>query len=172
MADSTGISPTDPDWSRERMDWGYFNPGKYMLGAIRRYQRWKGRWGPIGKLVCVLSVIQNRIWGQLTGCDLPIGGEIGGGLLLPHPQGIIVHGNAKIGPNCLIFHQVTIGEGGRRPGAPRIGGHVDIGCGAKVLGGITIGNHAKIGANAVVLIDVPEGHTAVGIPARVIPPKA
>ena len=49
-----------------------------------------------------------------------------------------------------------------------IGGHVDIGAGAKILGPVTIGDHAKIGANAVVVTDVPEGATAVGIPARIV----
>jgi serine O-acetyltransferase len=86
---------------------------------------------------------------------------------MPHPNGIVIHPDAVIGPNCLIFQQVTIGlrDG---PGAPHIGGHVDVGAGAKILGPVTIGNHAKIGANAVVLNDVPEGATAVGIPAKVI----
>ena len=46
--------------------------------------------------------------------------------------------------------------------------HRNIGAGAKVLGGVRIGDHVKIGANAVVLCDVPEGATAVGVPARVI----
>lgn len=86
---------------------------------------------------------------------------------MPHPNGIVIHPKAIIGPNCLIFQQVTIGSCGDTK-VPTIGGHVDIGAGAKVLGGITIGNHAVIGANAVVLIDVPEGRTAVGIPARII----
>ena len=43
--------------------------------------------------------------------------------------------------------------------------------GAKVLGDITIGNGARVGANAVVLEDVPERCTAVGVPARILPPK-
>jgi serine O-acetyltransferase len=87
-------------------------------------------------------------------------------LLLPHPNGIVIHPDAGLGPNCLLFQQVTIGADDR--GVPKIGGHVDIGAGAKVLGPVTIGNHARIGANAVVIDDVPEGATAVGVPARVI----
>jgi serine O-acetyltransferase len=93
---------------------------------------------------------------------------LGGGLSVPHPNGIVINPGASLGPNCLVLQQVTIGYGGRKPGNPTIGGHVDIGAGARVLGGITIGDHAKIGANAVVLCDVPAGATAVGIPARVI----
>ena len=85
---------------------------------------------------------------------------------MPHPNGIVIHPYAEIGPNCLLFQQVTIGANDR--GVPRIGGHVDIGAGAKVLGPVTIGRHARIGANAVVIDDVPDGATAAGVPARVI----
>jgi serine O-acetyltransferase len=88
---------------------------------------------------------------------------------MPHPNGIVIHVDAVIGPNCLVFQQVTIGAGGRKPGVPILGGHVDVGAGAKILGGVVIGDHCRIGANAVVLTDIPDGHTAVGIPARLIP---
>lgn len=86
--------------------------------------------------------------------------------MVPHPNGIVIHPDAIIGPNCLIFQQVTIGtvDGSEKP---VIEGHVDIGAGAKILGGVRIGAHAKIGANAVVLIDVPAGKTAIGIPAKI-----
>ncbi len=86
--------------------------------------------------------------------------------MMPHPNGIVIHPNAVIGPNCLIFQQVTIGtiDGSTEP---VIEGHVDIGAGAKILGSVRVGAHARIGANAVVLIDVPAGRTAVGIPARI-----
>ena len=86
---------------------------------------------------------------------------------MPHPNGIVVHPDVRIGPNCLIFQQVTIGTVGSRPGAPRIGGHVDIGAGARILGPVTIGDHAVVGANAVVLTDVPSYGVAVGVPAEV-----
>jgi serine O-acetyltransferase len=165
------VSATEADWSRERCRWGYFEPGKYLVCTIRRYQRWKGRWGPVGRVLCAIFHIQNRFWGLLCGCEMPTCLRIGGGLLLPHPQGIIIHGQATLGPNCLLFQQVTIGTGGAKPGVPALGGHVDVGCGAKILGGVTIGDHARIGANAVVLCDVPPGATAVGIPARVIAPE-
>ncbi len=86
-----------------------------------------------------------------------------------HPNGIVVHPDAVIGPNCLLLQQVTIGTGGPIEGVPTLAGHVDVGAGAKILGGVTIGAHARVGANAVVLRDVPAGATAVGIPARLIP---
>ena len=45
-----------------------------------------------------------------------------------------------------------------------------IGSGAKVLGPFTVGDNAKIAAGAVVLNAVPEGATAVGVPAKIIYP--
>jgi serine O-acetyltransferase len=111
-----------------------------------------------------LAVLRHRFWSAITGAEIPLGTSIGGGLMIPHPNGIVIHPDAVIGPNGLIFQQVTLGSG--ENGAPRIGGHVDVGAGAKVLGGIAIGDHAKVGANAVVLQDVPAYATAVGIPAR------
>ena len=87
---------------------------------------------------------------------------------MPHPNGIFIHPDVIIGPNCLIFHPVTLGAGGSIPGTPAIGGHVDIGAGAKILGGVTIGNHVRIGANAVVLCSVPDNSSAIGIPARIV----
>lgn len=109
-----------------------------------------------------------RFWSIVTGADIPLESQLGGGLVLPHPNGIVIHRDVVIGPNCLLFQQVTIGGSTSKPGMPTLGGHVDVGAGAKLLGGITIGDHAKIGANAVVLNDVPSGATAVGIPARVL----
>jgi serine O-acetyltransferase len=105
----------------------------------------------------------------VTGADVPLNAaNIGGGLMMPHPNGIVIHPDAIVGPNALVFQQVTIGEGGAIPGVPRIGAGVCIGAGAKILGGVKIGDFAKIGANAVVVKDVPAGATAVGIPAKIV----
>ena len=103
---------------------------------------------------------------MVSGADIPLNCQIGGGLLLPHPNGVVIHPDAEIGCNCLLLQQVTVVAG------VKIGGHVDIGAGAKIIRPVTIGDHAKIGANAVVLEDIPAGATAVGIPARIIMPRS
>ncbi|NTV97882.1 MAG: serine acetyltransferase [Chlorobiaceae bacterium] len=161
------ISATQPDWGREKVINGRYEPAKHLLAAIRRYQRLKSQRGVFSRIALPLTVLSHRFWSAVSGADIPLNSKIGGGLMMPHPNGIVVHPDAVIGPNCLFFQQVTIGTG-PVPGTPVINGHVDIGAGARVLGGVTIGAHARIGANAVVIGDIPEHATAVGIPARVI----
>ena len=160
------ISATEPDWERENQVRGRFEPGKKLLAAIRHFQRLRTNNSLMSKMIRPIVVIQYRFWCAISGADIPLNSKIGGGLLIPHPNGIVIHPDAQIGPNCLIFQQVTIGAGSK-PGLPIIEGHVDIGAGAKILGGINIGAHARIGANAVVINDVPDNATAVGIPAVV-----
>ena len=164
--DSAGISADVPDWSRERKSVFEWSPSRSLLASIRDYQRLVRSRGPLAGLLRRCAVLRHRWWSAVTGADIPLNCTIAGGLMLPHPNGIVIHPLAKIGPNCLLFHQVTIGQGDG--GYPTLEGHVDIGAGAKILGGLTIGKHAKIGANAVLLRDVPAGATAVGIPAKVI----
>lgn len=161
------VSPTVPDWSRERCA-SFWSPSRRLLRAIRRYQGCRDRRRPLNWLT-LYWVLSHRFWSVVTGADIPLNARLGGGLLLPHPNGVVIHPEAVVGPNCLLFQQVTLGTGGRKPGAPVLGGHVDVGAGAKLLGGITVGEHAKIGANAVVLDDVPAGAVAIGVPARIIP---
>jgi len=160
------VSATTPDWDRERNIAGKYEPWKKLLHVIRRYQAVSAK-GGIAQFFKPLLVLQYRFWSAICGADIPLNSNLGGGLIMRHPNGIVIHPGADIGPNCLIFQQVTIGTG-NTPGFPKIGGHVDIGAGAKILGGITIGNHVKIGANSVVIHDVPDNCTALGIPARII----
>ena len=159
------ISSTSPDWSREAKPFFAWQPNRSLLASLRSYEKWSGSKSPLSLFMRKLAVLRHRFWSAITGAEINLGTRIGGGLLLPHPNGIVIHPDVIIGPNCLIFQQVTLGSGER--GVPRIGGHVDIGAGAKILGGISIGDHSKIGANAVVLKDVPPFATAVGIPARI-----
>jgi serine O-acetyltransferase len=156
------ISADVPDWTREKPT-RFWDPGRKLLLTIRRYQAWEKRTGPVARRIRRAIVLRHRFWSVVTGADIPLNCQIGGGLLIPHPNGIVIHPDATIGVNCLIFQQVTVGHRGRSKLAlPKIGGHVDIGAGAKILGGVEIGAHARIGPNAVVLKDVEPGAVAEG----------
>lgn len=100
------------------------------------------------------------------GLDIMPAVSIGPGLYIPHPVGTVVMAHS-IGSRCHIISSVTIGMR-NTPAFPVIGDDVTIGAGARVLGDIRIGNGAQIGANAVVVDHIPDGATAVGIPARIV----
>ena len=155
------ISADVPDWSRERPR-RLWDPPRRLLRTLRRYQRWRALENPLARLICKATVLEHRFWSVVTGADIPLNCHIDGGLALLHPSGVVIHPDARIGPNCLIFQQVTLTKG------VRLAGHVDIGAGAKLVRGVSVGAHAVIGANAVVVNDIPAGATAVGIPARVL----
>jgi serine O-acetyltransferase len=151
------ISAEVADWSREEIRAGRWDPSKSLLRSIRDYQNAKGWMAPFYRKY---AVVRHRFWSAVTGADIPINSDIGGGLLIPHPNGVVIHPAARIGCNCLIFQQVTIGATSK--GVPEIAGHVDIGAGAKIVGPIKIGEHARIGANALVRTDVPAYGVFVG----------
>lgn len=75
---------------------------------------------------------------------------------LPHGlHGIFISRYARIGKECWIYQNVTIGENHGK--APVIGDNCLIGAGAVLVGDITIGDGARIGAGAVVRQDIPAG---------------
>ena len=138
------VSAVIPDWSRE-VPAQFWDPGRKLLLAIRRYQYFQAKKGLMAAWISKWLVVRHHFWSVVTGAEIPLNCKIGGGLLLTHPNGIVIHPDATIGVNCLILQQVTIGTSAG--GAPEIAGHVDIGAGAK---------------------DVPSRGIAVGVPARII----
>lgn len=116
-------------------------------------------------LRCLYHWIAHR-----NGVFLPVGTDVGPGLYLAHPWGIVVSPRSKIGWNCNLGKNVTIGYKSRGPrqGYPSLGDRVYVGTGAVIIGGIAIGDDCAIGANAVVTRDLPERSVAAGVPARVI----
>lgn len=107
------------------------------------------------------------------------GVQIGPGLYMPHPFGIVI-GGATIGKNFTIAQNCTIGgkkavgaKGVETPGwhskeRINIGDWVFMGAGSCVLGPVTIGDNVIIGANSVVTEDIPSNVMVAGVPAKVI----
>ena len=125
------------------------------------------------KKLFFLARLISQIARFITGIEIHPGAKIGKGLVIDHGMGVVIGETAEIGDNVILYHGVTLGGTGKDKGKrhPTVGDNVIIGSGAKVLGAIFIGSNAKIGANSVVLKDVPEGATAVGIPAKNIVKK-
>jgi serine O-acetyltransferase len=106
----------------------------------------------------------------LTGIEIHPGATIGRRFFIDHGMGVVIGETAQIADDCTIYHGVTLGGTSWNKGKrhPTLSDGVVVGAGAKILGPITIGRGAKIGSNAVVVKDVPDGATAVGIPARIL----
>ena len=88
---------------------------------------------------------------------------------------IHIGANTNIQDNCIFHDETTIGEGctighGAIVHGCTVGDHSMIGMGAIVLSRAVIGSNCVIGAGAVIKEDmvIPDGHMAVGIPAKII----
>lgn len=90
---------------------------------------------------------------------------IGGGLYIQHGFATIISAQ-KIGENCRIYQQVTIGYKGEH--SPVLEDNVSVTCGAKVLGDITMHANSLAAAGAVVVKDVPKNAIVAGVPAKII----
>jgi serine acetyltransferase len=110
------------------------------------------RLGMPGRLLAALLSWWVRHW---YGCTIAWSARLHGGLILPHPQGIVIGGGTIIGPRGYVFQNVTIGGAPGVPGLPRIGADARIFPGAVIAGPITLGDQVMVGACTVVVRDVP-----------------
>lgn len=94
------------------------------------------------------------------------------GVVFAHPVGIVIHPDAKIGNNCVIYQNVTIGGGSYNPetasSVPIIGNNVRIYANAVIIGGITVGDNVIIGAGSIVTKSIPNNAVVAGNPAKII----
>lgn len=146
MKSDNYLSVPHPSWGAERI---YFMSHKnYTKGAFFRF----------------LSFLLKRINQMLFHVNIPPQVIIGKRLELAHGGfGVVMHFDTVIGKDAIIFHNVTIGNGGAR-----IGDRCYIGTGAVIIGAVNIANDVTIGANAVVNFDVPAGATVVGPKGKIV----
>lgn len=121
--------------------------------------------GPVAAIIAYWAAV-------LTGAQISPRARIGKGLVIYHPHGVVIGATAVVGDYCTLTQTNVIGQLRGRGDRPTIGDYFYAGAGAKVLGPIRIGNHVKIGANSVVLDSLPDGVTAIGIPAIIVSSKA
>jgi serine O-acetyltransferase len=94
------------------------------------------------------------------------GADIGPGFVILHSSGVCINSRVHAGENLVIEHNVTIGA--EQDQVPVLGDNVFIGAGSTIVGGVRIGSNVKIAANSLVMKDLPDGATAVGVPAQVV----
>ncbi len=101
--------------------------------------------------------------------SIPFKAEIGRGTRFGYGgMGVVIHERSRIGEDCVISQQVTIGGRAGHINPPRVGNRVYVGAGAKLIGDIDIGDECVIGTNSVVMQNVPNRSVVAGIPARII----
>jgi len=140
-----------------------------FLYRISRWVRYGCQVPILRFLLRILCSIFRKPLFFLHGTQIDLDAEIGPGFYIGHYGGIWI-GPAKIGSNCNIAHNVTIGIGGKGEfrGIPEIGDNVYIGPGAIIFGKIKLGDNVAIGANAVVSKSMPDNAIVVGNPARIV----
>ncbi len=114
----------------------------------------------------LLAFLVGRINIALHGCQIHPLAEIGPGLCLPHPVGVVVGRGVRAGRDLTLFQNVTLGAKSLRgEDYPVIGDGVVVFPHSLVFGSIKVGDGSTVGAGSVVLHDVSEGETVVGAPA-------
>lgn len=94
-------------------------------------------------------------------CNIDQNVRIGAGVLLNNS--VVVSHDSEIGagsflaPGAVICGKVAIGAG------------TFIGAGAVVVNGVRIGENCRVGAGSVITADLPDGVSAIGNPARILP---
>jgi len=106
----------------------------------------------------------------VTGISIPARCEVGDGIYIGHYGSIILAPQARVGHNCSLAQNVTIGVAGSGDGrgAPVVGNRVFIGAHSVIVGRITVGDDAVVCAGSVVTRSVPARAVVMGNPARVV----
>ena len=143
------------------------NPGM-IASVILRAQQMAMRKGRVRT-----AFLLRTIGMILVSADFVPGMDVGPGLLMPHPTGVVIGNGLKVGANVTFGGGVTAGV--KQPDAPADDDGYPVICdGAIVLanavlvGPVRVGIHAQVGANSVLLADAPDYAVMFGVPARKI----
>ena len=149
-SDLVASHPEASHWSRARVVLAFMrDPSLRAVLTFRLASRSRGR-----------TVLLWRIWtisryrSEIFKC------ELGPGLSLPYPFGIVIADGVTVGQGVVLYNCVTLGTArapapGEMLPVPKLGDRVTIGPGTVVAGPVTVGAGATIGAHAVISRNVP-----------------
>ncbi len=125
------------------------------------------RLGRISRSTRVIPALCRRLGVLISGASIHPSAEIGPGLVLPHPSGVVVGRDVVIGRDVFLFQGVVLGPRNHETGAgaPTVEDFVRLFPHACVFGAVTIGRETEISANSVVVKSVPAKSV-------VMPPKS
>ena len=162
----------------DRLALGYSRNARPRIGRdeilrfeilLRKYEYYSNRKNHIfGKIMLLYYKVRYHGLSVRLGFSIPRN-VFDKGLSIAHYGSIVVNSNARVGRNCRIQENVTIGATGGGDDSPIIGDNVFIASGARILGKVQIANNIAIGANAVVTKSfLEESITIAGVPAKKI----
>lgn len=148
---------------------GYVQPFLFFKGFLALQTHRVAHWLWTEGREPMAFYLQSRM-SELFQVDIHPGARIGQGIFLDHGTGIVIGETAVVGDDVSMLHGVTLGGTAtdRVDRHPKIGKGVLIGAGASIIGNIRVGDYAKVGSGSVVTKPVPDGCTAVGVPAVLI----
>jgi serine O-acetyltransferase len=136
----------------------------FILYKLSRFL-YKVRLGFLSSIVKELNLF-------LFGIEISKKSLVHGGVVFPHPLGVIIGGNSEVGENCKISQGVTLGGNFKRKingrQFPSIHDNVWILKGAIIVGGVEICNCVIIGPNSVVSRDIIQSGYYAGQPVKLI----
>jgi len=148
-----------------------FYKGVHAVACARvAHHYWVER-GETGRLIA--RMLQSEM-ADVFGIDIHPGCVLGRGVTIDHGTGVTLGETCVIGDNVYIMHDVTLGATGKAgifDRHPKVGTGAFLGAKCTVLGNVRVGNGATVAAAALVNKPVPDGYTAVGVPARLIAPS-
>ncbi len=158
----------------ETYDRDLTQPGLWVV-AVHRLGNWRMSMKP-GAMRKLFSAAYRGAYHAVTlasGIEVPYSTKLGRRVRFWHQGGTVISARA-VGDDVVFRHNTTVGvlrSGAPEDAKPIIGHGVEVGVGAVILGNIVVGDGAIVGANAVVTRDVSPGATAVGVPAKELPPE-
>lgn len=108
---------------------------------------------------------------HLYHCSMPCSVQMGPGIWIPHPLGIVLNSRARLGKEVHLRQFVEVvaiwpQDDGR---CGLVGDRVQLQSGAILIRGAIVGEDAVVAARALVNGPVPPRHLAVGMPAKARP---
>ena len=146
------------------------SPGLQAV-LVYRFASWVNRtvrFAPIRYPLKLVSYLLQKFCIMCWGIYIDENAHIGSGLYIGHFGGVII-GPIRMGCDCNVNHQVTIGRRADGvPGVPSIGDRVWIGVGSVIFGNVQIGDGVSIAPCTVVARNLPAKVLVLGNPMRIL----
>lgn len=116
-----------------------------------------------------LSILAEKLVYHLYHCCIPCSVQIGPGMWVPHPLGIVFSSRARIGRNVWVRQHVQIVHVWEGDESGRVGDYAQLNTAAILIRGAVVSHSAVVGAAALVNSTIPPEHVAFGQPAKARP---